>query len=877
VKERSYRVLLRLLPRALREKHGDAMQALFLERLCHAQRDGWAAIGAAWLHAILDVGSEAWRQRARRSRPARPRRVSMLGSDLRQALRLLLRAHFASLLVVGMLALGIAANVAVFSLVNGLFLRPFPFPDPERLVFVNEKAPRWNLEVVGVNYPDFHQWRASQKAFEAMAVYDTVSYNLSDGSRAERVSGARVSHDFLDVLRVPPRLGRNFTPDEDKPKANPVVMIGAGLWQERFGGAPDVLGRSLRLNGVAHTIVGVFPPEAEFPEGARLFVPNAGDPNQQGQSYGGSAIARLKAGVSVADAELDLLRAHAPIWEARDREQTVSPYVRPLREMLVGEFATAAGALTVAVALLLVVACANVAALMLARAIGRRRELAIRIAVGASRWSLLRQLFAENLLLSVAGGLAGVVAGGWAVGVLVAAVPDEVPRWAQFGLDGRVAGFAILVTLATAVLFGFAPAIQAVRSDLRGAMHPAAGGTTASPRGRRTLFLLVGAEFALAALLLVSGGLLLKAWERVRTTDPGFRTSNVLAFSMSLPEAAYPDAERRLAFWERLIGRLQALPGVDGVGAITCVPFGCHWGSFFEAEGKPRSADDPNPVVLYRYASAGYFETLGLRLLAGRFFQAEDGHKGRGLSVVVNRSFQRAHWPDAAAAVGRRLRRQSSTNDSPWYTVVGVVEDVRHYGLERPMRPGIYLPLPEETPGNLSLVLHAAGDPTALTASARAIVQELDPDLALFRVQTMEQALLQSLRTRAVYSWMLAVFAVQALLLALGGSYGVTSYLASQRSREIGIRLALGARGADVAASVLRSGLRVVVAGVAAGVLVSLGAGRLLSTLLFGIAPHDGLVLAASGGTLLIAGLLANVLPAWRAARLDPVQTLRME
>ena len=448
-----------------------------------------------------------------------------------------------------------------------------------------------------------------------------------------------MTYEFAAVLGVRPVLGRFFTPEEDRPKGPPVVVLGHGLWQERFGGEPDVLGRTLRLDGVARTIVGVMPREAEFPVRARLFVPLGGDPNQEGESYSYEAIGRLKPGVTAAQAEADLLRAQQPIWEARDKDKNVSPFVRPLREELVRTFRAAAGALGAAVGLLLVVACANVASLMLARALARRREMAIRVAVGASRWRLLSQLLVENLLLAAVGGMLGLLAGYWALRALLAAVPDEVPRWAVFGLDLRVAVFSVLVTGVAVVLFGWAPVVHAMRDDVRSAMSGVAGGATSSPRGRRTLRFLVGAEFALAALLLVCGGLLLQAFERVRRVDPGFEPRGVLTFGVYVPAAGYPDNPKRLAFWEGFIARLQALPGVESVGAITCPPLGCHWGRFFVAEGQPpRGKNEKNPVVLVRIASHDYFRSMGIRLKSGRFFDARDGREGSAARAGDQRS-----------------------------------------------------------------------------------------------------------------------------------------------------------------------------------------------------------------------------------------------
>jgi predicted permease len=516
--------------------------------------------------------------------------------------------------------------------------------------------------------------------------------------------------------------------------------------------------------------------------------------------------------------------------------------------------------------------------IMLARALARRREIAIRVAVGASGLRLLSQLLVENVLLAMAGGTLGLLAGYWALQALVRAVPDNVPRWAVFALDGRVVFFALAITAFTVVLFGCAPVVHALREDVRSAMSNVASGTTASPRGRRTLRALVGAEFALAALLLVCGGLLMQAFERVRHVDPGFEPRGVLTFGIALPEAVYGDPAKRLAFWDGLVERLQALPGVESAGAVTCAPLGCHWGNFFEAEGQPpREAGQAEPVVLYRYATPRYFEAMRIRLKSGRLLEARDGRGAASAHVVViNEAFAREFLPGVADPVGQRIRLSRSPK-LPWVTIVGLVGDVKHYGLERPMRPGLYFPLPEEPASILTLVLKTKGEPTALVGGVRALVRELDPDLALYQVRSMEAALRQSLAVRATYSWLLAVFAILALVLALGGTYGVTAYLATQRTREIGIRLALGAQRADIRRTVLARSLAVASIGILAGVILSLGAARLFSTLLFGVPPHDLRVLATSVGLLFATALAANWLPAVRAARVDPMATLRAD
>jgi predicted permease len=857
------------------------MAAMFVNALAEASPRGPHATLSAWSRAIADLVCARFRRRSRLAprffpHPSPRRQASMVSSDVRSALRSLTAQKGASLLVIVMLALGIAANVAVFSLVNGLFLKPFPFPNADRLVSINEQAPKWNLEYVGINYPDFHQWRQAQRAFEAIALYDEASFNVSDGRGAERVVGAQVTYDYATVLGVRPLVGRMFTPEEDRPNAARVVVLGERLWRERFGGDPQVVGRTIRLHSAPHTIVGVMPVATEVADGTRLWVPRRGDPNQTYQSYGGSAMGRLKPGVTIEAAEKDLQRAHEPIWQTREKGRIVSPFVRDLRAEFTRSFETATLVLSVAVALLLGVACANVASLLLARAIARRREMGIRMAMGASRLRLVRQLFVESLVLASIGGALGILIGHLAIRALLAAAPDEVPQWAEFGLDARAVLFALAASLATAILFGTAPALHAFKGDLQSAVHTTTKGTTTSPGGRRTLRLLVAAECALAALLLVSGGLLLRAYDRVRHVDPGFRTQRVLTFNVLLPEATYPDDPKRLAFWDRLSARLQQLPGVVSAGLVTCAPLGCHWGNFYDIEGRGRPRpDEDNPVVLNRFANASYFEAMGIRLVRGRFFDSRDGRSDGSRPVVVNETFVRTFWPGVADPIGRRLK--SYGNNNPWLTVVGVAADVKHYGLEEPMRPGVYRPLAELPSDALTVVLHTGVEPESLTPAAQSLLRELDPELPLFRVRTMEQTLAQSMRVRMLYSWMLGVFAALALVLALGGTYGVSSYLVTQRRREMAIRVALGARAADIFRTVLGGSLGVVAVGVAAGAGLSMLAARQLTSLLFGVKPNDVLVVGGTVTVLLLTALVANYWPARRASHVDPMSSLRAE
>ena len=877
---RLYGALLRLAPRRLRDTHGADMTELFAERLAAARRAGRVAVAAVWMRAAADLLRARLTLRTRDRVPLTvyidERTTLMAGSDIRYAWRALLRQRGATGLAVLMLGLGIAANVAVFSLVNGLFLRPFPFPQPDRLVYINTAAPKWNLDIVGINYPDFDRWQKDQKLFDAIAMYQTSSFNLADAGGAERIRGAEVTYDFPRVLGVAPILGRTFTPEEDKPKGPPVVVLSAALWRERFGSDPGVVGRSLRLDGVARTIIGVMPADASFPDDVRLWVPYAGDVAQPYQSYGGDGIGRMKPGVTPEQADADLKRAHQPIWDTSDKDRVVTPFVKPLHDTFVRDYRVAMRTVGAAVAVLMLIACANVAAVMLARALARRREMGIRLALGSSRMRLIRQLLIENVMLAAAGGVIGLVAGRWAVGALVQLVPDQLPRWAAFNVDARVIAFALLAVVATVILFGWAPALHAVGGDLRSAVNATTNGTTGAPRGRRTLRFLVAGEFALAAVLLVCSALLVKAFDRVRDVDPGFRSDGVLVATIPLSEGTRPKQEQWMAFWTEFERRAAALPGVDAAGLTTCAPLaGCHTGNFFQVEGAIAPPDGKDPVVLTRSASAGYFHAMGIRLKEGRFLEEADGAAAAPGAIVVNESFVRTFWGEGATGVGRRLKYRSP--QAPWMTVVGVARDVKHYGLERPMRPGIYIPLGKSPRASLMMAIHSAVPPASMVPAVRELLRQMDPEVPLFRARPMEDLIRQSTALRAAFCWMLAVFASLAFILAVGGAYGVSMYLVTQRTREIGIRVALGARTRDIFRSVVATGVGVVLAGVVCGLAGSMALARLLGDMLFGVSAHDPGVLSAVTVVLIGTALLANGLPARRAARIDPMRSLRTE
>jgi predicted permease len=618
------------------------------------------------------------------------------------------------------------------------------------------------------------------------------------------------------------------------------------------------------------------PRAASFPDDVRLWLPLAGNPAQPYNSYDGDAIARIKPGLTPEQADAEIKRVHQPIWDASDKDHTVTPFARPLHQQFVRDYRGAAKTVGAAVAVLLLIACANVAAVMLARALARRREMGIRLALGSSRLRLLRQLLIENLMLAAAGGVVGMVAGRWAVKLLVTLIPDQLPRWAVFNVDLRVAAFSVLVVVGTVILFGWAPALHAVGGDLRAAVNTTSNGTTGAPRGRRTLWLLVAGEFALAAVLLVCGTLLVKAFDRVRSVDPGFRSDRVLLATIPLSDGTRPKSEQWLAFWDDLERRVSAIPGVDAGGLISCAPISnCHVGNFFTVEGALPRPDGKDPVVLTRWATPGYFGAMGIRLISGRFLQEPDGRPKHAPAVVVNETFVRTFWGEGANGAGRRMKYRGP--DSLWISIVGVAADVKHYGLEQPVRPAIYFPAAMSPRPTMMLALHTPGDPASLTPAVREVLRQMDPDVPLFRVRTMEESIRRSMALRAAYSWMLAVFASLAFVLAIGGAYGVAMYLVTQRTREIGIRVALGARTADIFRSVVASGVGVVGVGVAAGLIASVFIAGQLGDALFGVSARDAGVLAFVTAVLVGTALVANGLPARRAARIDPMRSLRTE
>jgi predicted permease len=584
-------------------------------------------------------------------------------------------------------------------------------------------------------------------------------------------------------------------------------------------------------------------------------------------------VGRLKRGVTMNQARADLMRVHKSYVKSQPVNEDTSPILQPLRDRYFGDFKTVTHILLGAVAVLLLIACVNIAGLMLVRGQARARELGIRMALGASRIRVVRQLFTESCVLAAAGGILGVVLGEALLHALVSMMPDDVPRWVRFDMDLRFVAFCAGVIGVSAVLFSLAPALDAVRGSGRGWLEETAWVTLS--RGRRiALGTLVIGEIALALMLLIGSGLLVQAFRKVLSVDPGFRPQGVLTWSLELPNAKYKDEASRYALLHELTARLKNIPGVERASAADLVPLGGHTGNFLEGEGaRVLGPQEKRPVVLTVTAMAGYFETMGLTFVSGRGFEERDEREKWSLLAVVNESFAKSYWP-GQNAVGKRIR---FVGDSHWIQVIGEVRDTAHYGLDGDRRPGVFLAYPLLAPPAMTVAVRSAIDPHSLVAPAREVLRRMDPDLPMFKIQTMTERLDRSLWSRRAYSWLFGAFAAVALLLAAAGIYGVISFAVSRRTREIGIRMALGARPSQVMRGVLADGMLLVGAGAALGLAAAYFAAQFLQTILFGVSPRDATTYAAVAGLVVVVGAVANYVPARRAARVDPNQALRFE
>jgi putative ABC transport system permease protein len=798
--------------------------------------------------------------------------------DLRHALRRLRGSPGFTLGAVLTLGLGIGASTAMFSVVNAVLLRPLPFKDSDRLVFAWAKAGGSNL---AASWPEFLDWKERSRSFSEMSCWRGQSVNMTGDGEPDRVTGSFVCASFFPLLGLKPQLGRTFTPEEADPAtARPVAVISHGLWQRRFAGDPKVLGRSLVLNGNAHSVVGVLGPEFAPDRAAfggwfmssDVLLPIAYFPNKDGLKRGQSeimVIARLGDGVTLSAARAELgLVARRLETEQPDAQAGRGIDLVPLQEQIVGDSRAPLLVLLASVLLVLLIACANVANLLLVRAGRRRAEVALRSALGAARGRIVRHLLAEAALLSCAGCFVGLLIAAWGAQSLAFLLPSDVVP-SELPVDGRVLAFAVSLSMLTGLVFGLAPALRASRTNLTEALQE--GGRGAEGR-HRLRGLLVVSETALALVLLAGAGLMLRSLLAMQRADPGFRTERLLTLSFRLPPNRYPTPDKIAAFFRDVLPRVQQIPGVESATIARAVPFTGNGGNeSYEVEGQPGVLGQ-EPRVQTNIVSPEYFGTLGIPVLRGRSFGSEDGPASTPV-VVVNATLARKAWPEGEA-LGKRLRFKGSER---WHTVIGVVGDARHFRLAEPPAAQAYTTHEQDPRIFACLMVRTAGDPMAAAPAVRKAVWSVDAEQPMWSVFSMEALLARSREDGRALASLLAVFGAVALLLASMGVHGVMSAVVTQRTREIGVRMALGARAADVMGLVVRQSGRLAFLGVAVGVAGAVALSRFLRSLLYGVGPGDPLTLIAVSLILGAATLLASVLPARRAARLDPVAALRHE
>ena len=794
--------------------------------------------------------------------------------DVRYALRSLRRHPVFAFTAILTLALGIGANTAIFSAVNGVLLRPLPYPEPERLITIWGHHASIGRETASL--PDFLDWRKA-RSFSGMAAWAGASYTVTGTGEPQVVTGAQVTPNYFRVLGVTLPQGRDFRDEEARGGAR-VAVLSRGYWERAYGGRSDVIGRRITLSGAPYTIVGVGARGLALPEEVDIWTPLQTDTTLGRRNDFLQVIGRLAPGVTpqAADAELTTiarrLEAEYPNSNAGWGVELIG-----LQERIVGEIRPALLVFMGAVLLVLLIVCANVANLMLARVAAREREVTIRAALGASRRRLMRQLLTESVLLALCGGVLGLGLAVWGVSALRSLNPGTLPRLDEVRLDGGALAFALLLSLGTGLLFGVVPAVRVLGFDLRGGLAEGGRALAGARSGARTRTALVLAEVALASVLLVGAALLLRSFVRLQHVDPGFTTQGILTARVTLPRARYDDPARQAAFADALLERARALPGVTSAAVATSAPVDDglpYWAIALAGVDQP----PPNVVqdaVVYR-TSPDFFRTFGLPLLRGRLFEAADRSESAPVAIV-SQSLAQRYWPGRDPIGSRLTFGDPADSTTTWMTVVGVVGDVRQEGAVSPAYPQIYVPFTQISSRSMVVALRTGQDPLALVPSLKQALAGVDPNLALSRVATMQQRLANTLARPRVNALLLAAFAATALILAALGIYGVIAYSVVQRTREMGIRIALGARAEDVLGLVMRQGITPVLIGLAIGLAVAAAGSRVLRSLLYGVAGTDLATYAVVAAFLAAVAVAASYVPARRAARADPMTALRTE
>jgi len=827
-------------------------------------------------------------QAKERSRDVRGLRwLDDLWQDLRYGVRMLLKSPTYTLIVVITLALGIGANTAIFSIVNGVLLRALPYNDPEGLVMLWANRPQLQAQLGLEDFPvtaaDFVDWREQNQVFEQMAAMRPQSMNLTGSGEPELLAGVRVSASLFSLLGVSAVAGRAFLPEEDKAGARRVVLLSYGLWQRRWAGSPQIIGQTIRLENEAYTVIGALPSDFNYPRKGEfpayfesfgkleLYMPIAFTPEELNNRERGylAALGRLRPGVGIERAQAEMDGIARRLTEQYPRTNTDKGVrLAPLHWQVVGKAHRALLVLLGAVGCVLLLACANVANLMVSRAVGRASEIAVRAALGASRMRIVRQMLTESLMVALAGGALGLLLAWLGVKLTPAISPGYLPRIEDIRLDASVAGFTFIVSLLTGIIFGLLPALQASRLDINETLKDGGRSAAVEPRRRLRSFLVAG-EVALAFVLLIGAGLLLKSFVRLVEVDPGIDPNRVLTMDILLPRAKYSLVERA-AFFQRVLDRVRTLPNVEAAGAVTPLPLsGAHSSTAFSIDGRP-----PSPGQSFRagrrWASPDYFKTLRIPLRTGRLLAESDGAE-TPLVVVINEALARRYFANESP-LGKRL-----AFDSTWREIVGVVRDVKYSGLEEEAGPEFYMPMAQVPPVFMTLVVRANGDPAPMASAIRAQVRAEDKDQPVSNIRTMEQLLANSIASRRFNMLLLSVFALAGLTLACLGLYGALSYTVTQRTREIGIRMALGAQTNDVLNMLLAQGMKLALAGLLIGLAGALALTRLLKTLLFGVSATDPIIFLQIALLLAFVALLACWIPARRAMKIDPLMALKRE